>query len=301
MDKVLVMLSTYNGVLYLEEQLASILAQKGVEVFLRVRDDGSTDQTVEILQEWARRNPNIVWSAGKNKGWAASFMDLVYESGEYDYYAFADQDDIWLPDKLSHAVAQLKKMPEGPQLYFSNIRLWKNGRDIGMWKSPSLRFDKYTSMVQCVATGNTMVFNSELCTLLCEERRPSAVLAHDYWVFQVAVLLGNVVYDSGSCILYRQHGKNEVGADRNIQWNIKRKWGDVKKMLGDHRRENQAKELLECYSDRMSPETVRIVEGLAFYRKSIGRRLQLLFSTKYCMDTFLRTALLKVRVIGGHV
>ena len=99
MEKIQVLMSTYNGEKYLKEQIESILNQEKVEVNILIRDDGSCDKTLKIIKELSK-NPKISYYEGKNIGPAKSFMDLVNKSGDkFNYYAFADQDDIWMPNK----------------------------------------------------------------------------------------------------------------------------------------------------------------------------------------------------------
>ena len=104
MRNILVLMSTYNGEKYLKEQIDSILAQKNVEVTIQVRDDGSTDGTIRILEEYQKCG-KLNWYSSTNMGPAKSFLDLVYNAPlKYDYYAFCDQDDYWKEDKLYKAI-----------------------------------------------------------------------------------------------------------------------------------------------------------------------------------------------------
>lgn len=298
---VLVLLSTYNGENYLQEQVRSILAQDSdeVHVYILIRDDGSSDGTVSVLERL--KCNRLSWYRGDNLGWRESFIDLLYKSGEYDFYAFSDQDDVWLPGKLKRAVDCLASMPEGPCLYFSNLITWRNDRREGLAKKRELKVDKYRCMVQCLATGNTMVFNRELKEIICRNPHPQYLLSHDFWVLQVAALLGHVHYDPDSFILYRQHGDNQVGVQRSLRWDLKRKMYDVSIFLADHRRQKGAQELLRCYGPLMDKETEKIVRVVAGYRSHPCYRLRLLFSRKYVMDTFFRNVLLKMRVVAGRV
>ena len=108
MEKILVMMSTYNGEKYIREQIDSILHQKDVKVDIVVRDDGSKDNTQNILKNYSSKYKNIKWSQGDNVGPCKSFLELLYSSGEYEYYAFADQDDYWYPNKLKAATEKMK-------------------------------------------------------------------------------------------------------------------------------------------------------------------------------------------------
>ena len=118
--KVAVLLSTYNGEKYVGAQIHSILTQTYKNLVLVVRDDGSKDKTVKIVKEFMENNSNIKLVEGKNLGFIKSFFELLkYEDA--DYYAFADQDDIWLPNKISLAVESLNKLEDDvPNMAFSN-------------------------------------------------------------------------------------------------------------------------------------------------------------------------------------
>ena len=130
MYKVAVLLSTYNGSKYIKEQIDSILSQEGVNIDIYIRDDGSTDETVNIIYEY--KSNNIFLTEGKNIGVGNSFMELLYSVPEiYDYYAFADQDDIWSEKKTRIAIEVLQKNKK--HLYASNQELIdKSGKSLGL-------------------------------------------------------------------------------------------------------------------------------------------------------------------------
>ena len=125
--KVTILMSTYNGEDFLEEQLQSLLSQQDVETHILVRDDGSTDRTRDILDHWQDAG-KLTWYGGDNLGWAMSFMHLlIHAQPDADYYAFCDQDDIWLPDKLSRAVSMIEQQEQECVLYCSNVTYYRNG------------------------------------------------------------------------------------------------------------------------------------------------------------------------------
>ena len=132
MISVAVIMSTYNGEKYLGEQIDSILNQKDLEVTLFVRDDGSSDGTKNILEKYARDNGKIHINFGVNAGVGNSFMNALYSVPDtFDYYAFADQDDIWLENKLFQAVKALQE--SGKMLYASNQENTdKDGNSLGL-------------------------------------------------------------------------------------------------------------------------------------------------------------------------
>ena len=120
--RVAVLMSTYNGEKYLKQQIDSILNQRGdFQLDLLIRDDGSNDNTISILEEYTQTN-KIHYYIGNNLGPAYSFLDLLINSHNYDFYAFADQDDYWMPNKISVAISNLSNI-KGPALYFANAEL----------------------------------------------------------------------------------------------------------------------------------------------------------------------------------
>ena len=100
--RIAILMSTYNGASYLKEQIDS-LEKQDVPVDIFIRDDGSTDKTIDILKKYQSK-PNVHIEYGINLGYKKSFMTLLMKVNDYDYYAFCDQDDIWLPNKISCAV-----------------------------------------------------------------------------------------------------------------------------------------------------------------------------------------------------
>ena len=111
MKKIIVVISTYNGAKHIERQLNSIFEQTGVDVQVLVRDDCSRDNTVEVVQKYAQTHPQnkIEIIKGNNVGFAKSFWLGLSMCGNADYYAFADQDDVWKKDKVQKVSRQLEK------------------------------------------------------------------------------------------------------------------------------------------------------------------------------------------------
>lgn len=227
MNKVCVLMSTYNGEKYLVEQIESILIQKDVEVTLVVRDDGSSDSTISILNEYQKRGKLSLIRDGSNLGPACSFMKLLYEAEDFDYYAFADQDDIWRKEKLIVAISMIKANEDRPALYCSNQWILEEGRIKG------LRFAyREHGIVQAICgnvfSGCTMVFNKKLFDILKQvNNRPSVDVLksrmHDTWVIAVAECTGIVVYDENSYIEYRIHANNTVGLKKGKIERLKQK------------------------------------------------------------------------------
>lgn len=296
--KVCILISTYNGEKYLEEQLNSLIKQENVDIDILVRDDGSTDGTTNILNKW-QNNGYLKWYSGKNKGYALSFMDLVQNSGEYDFYAFCDQDDIWLPNKLISAINSLNKLNSHVKLYCSNLYYYKNGENLGLIKKPTLKYNIYTCLIQNIATGCTTIFNKELKNIMTR-CTPSYLIAHDFWAYQIAMTFGEVYYDRNSYIYYRQHDNNQIGAKISLQevWKtrINSFFSKKKNVIS-----TQAKELLHCYSNELSIDKHNIISLVANYDDNIWTKIKLIFNIRYTMGNAIGNILLRLKIIFGKL
>ena len=218
MHKVAVLISTYNGEKFFEEQLDSILKQEAVDVDVYIRDDGSEEKFINVLKKINNDKVHIAYR--ENVGVGNSFMQLIYVVPEmYDFYALADQDDIWYKRKLIEAIECIKN--NRCSLYGSNQQLVDLNGNIG-----SKRYDEetivYTNSIgilqKNMIAGCTMVFPKTFLKVLREEQnRPSCELLkvriHDVWIAMVASLYDGIFYDCRSFMLYRQHGSNLVGAN----------------------------------------------------------------------------------------
>ena len=301
MERLLILLSTYNGAQFIEEQINSILLQRDVEWSLLIRDDGSSDNTVDILKKFQKNAPEkIQIIEGANVGWKRSFMILAeYASKEYpsvQLFAFADQDDIWLPDKLSSAIKQLNTLSEGPRLYASNLNYYKDGIDLGVIRHSKPVPTWQNCLIRNYATGCTIVFNRELLSLLIKEY-DTIDIPHDYWAYMIAVLCGNVVIDDHSYILYRQHSNNQVGAKSGMLEIWKRRLKSFLSTSDNNSKEQYARDLLRIHGDSMSPEVKRTVLKVASYRNSIFTTFALLIDNKYTYNKKSNDFWMKLRII----
>lgn len=119
-DNIIVMMSTYNGEKYIKEQIESIFSQKGVNIKLIVRDDGSNDLTRNIVEGFEDERIELI--SGENLGWKESFNELVRYAGTCEFYAFSDQDDVWIPEKLKTGIAFIKGQTI-PCLYYCDAMI----------------------------------------------------------------------------------------------------------------------------------------------------------------------------------
>ncbi len=201
---------------YLRELLDSVWAQDYPDVTLSVRDDGSTDGTLALVERSLSDRANVTITAGANLGAGNSFLTLLRTaSPSASYAAFCDQDDVWLPGKLSVAVSALEPF-DGPTLYCSAVNLV--GEDLTYIrvhrrcvKRPSFE----NALVENIATGCTIVLNRPAIDLLAS-RVPKDFLMHDAWSYLVVAGCGYVVYDPRPQVLYRLHRSNTIGVGQTF-------------------------------------------------------------------------------------
>lgn len=205
---VAVALSSYCGERYLSEQIDSVLNQNlssDVSLTLYIRDDGSTDGTVSLLDTY-NSNPNIQIIKGHNLGVVGSFFDCMKAIPEtYDYIALCDQDDIWMPDKLSRALACFRTTDiHTPQLYCSEYFLCDENMENPVRSKLNSRGIYFELMLfDNPASGNTMLLNRALVNLVLRAD-PAKVYCHDWWIALVASALGEVFFDSNPSLYYRR-------------------------------------------------------------------------------------------------
>lgn len=210
-----ILMCTFNGESYIDEQLSSITKQDFKNWHLWISDDKSSDNTLNIIKSHlGYLSGDITVLSGPARGFSENFKSLIhYSPVSSHYYAFADQDDIWLSDKLTRAVKWLDEIPENtPAMYCSRTELIdEEGKVIGYspdyTKPPALR----NALLQNIASGNTMVFNDCALKLLRQATSGSFVI-HD-WALYLAVTAcgGRVYFDHQPSVRYRQHRDNLIG------------------------------------------------------------------------------------------
>lgn len=308
MEKVVVLMSTYNGEKYLDCQIRSIMSQTGVETLLLVRDDGSRDATIDMLRQYAAEySSRIEVIKGENVGYAESFSILVEEAlrryPDVKYFAFADQDDYWRSEKLHRGVSHIMQTegecgPECPISYASNTLLVdENLVPIRMaWRPERVEVSKGRALVQNYATGCTMVFNRAAARLYADTR-PAQLGIHDFYMYQMCVYLGRFIWDAESRIDYRQHGNNQLGRPSLMGRMRNRIFG--RKYL-DHVLQRQAEGLLQAIGSRMADDDRKVVERFCNYNKGLNR-LRLIFDRSISYDTLERDFFYRLKVLLGTV
>lgn len=302
MEKVNVMLSTYNGEKFLKEQIGSILNQKKVIVNLYIRDDGSSDSTKEILSSIEQQNINIVY--GKNIGWKRSFLNLLFNVpiNKNEFYAFADQDDVWKEDKLYSAIKKIREEKK-PTLYHSNMTMVNEKLEFirNRYRSdfyPSIKMPQ--AFFDGVGTGSTMVFNTRFLNIV-RQYKPNEEIAHDAYLMALANLFGKVIYDKESHILYRRFEDNATGYGKNSKIGKPsmidryRRYKKLPKMSYSIR----AKEIISGYSKLLDNRELSFLTKLSNYKESILTRVLLLVSPSVKASSFKKSLIIKYRILTG--
>jgi len=305
--RVHVLLATYNGERHLEQQWTSLEAQQGVEVVVHVGDDGSQDGTVQVLRRLAAAHAGAVvdvrWlDEPPRRSATRSFMMLLQSALEGDpraaWFAFCDQDDVWLPGKLQAALAAIGDTPpERPALYGGRtLSVDEEGRPGGLSplfrKPPCFR----NAIVQSIMGGNTMLMNRAAATALAGSAA-TAFTAHDWFSYQLITGLGGVVhYDPTPYVHYRQHADNVVGS--NLGWGAR--WRRLKRMInGDFRQWNDLHvSALLSRSAQMRPENREVLAAFDRARRSPSPLARLVWLRR--SGVFRQTPLQQVTLwVGG--
>lgn len=280
-------MSTYNGETYLKEQIDSILEQSGVKVELFIRDDGSKDGTTRIIEEYELLHKNVHWinqDCVCNLGVKESFLNTLryaYEKcPEIEYFSFADQDDVWLSQKLQAGIAKISgsKNYKGA-LYYSN----KIVVDEKLHEIEKEYINYYGDMLEILwkslASGCTFVFNRRLADYVLKCNTDLNCL-HDVWVYKLAKCIGSdVVFDTDRYMFYRQHSNNVCGENHLVDFSITHFWDTFKRRLKprEHVVQKTIAEIYRLAGNDICEEAEGLDKIILNYNKSLKYKLKLLF------------------------
>jgi len=275
MKPILILMATYNGGTFIDEQLASLRAQSYADWRLWIRDDGSTDGTVETIRRCAMQDERVrlIEPDGIRKGACGSFSSLLERfAPEADYLMFSDQDDVWLPNKIEITLTRMQEMEacfgiETPLLVHADLLVTDHKLNIiapSLWRYQGLNPDvKRLSrlMVQNNVTGCTIMVNRALAVLASPV--PSQAIMHDWWLAVVAAEFGKIGHVSQPTMLYRQHGANDTGAKNySIDYMARKALAGLSEMKTSLlRTQCQACAFLERYASRLVPEQLLLVKA----------------------------------------
>ncbi|MEA9393422.1 glycosyltransferase family 2 protein [Acerihabitans sp. TG2] len=276
---VAILLASRNGATYLKPQLDSFCQQTYRPWQLWVSDDGSTDSTVAQVGAFiARPDVDGHLLSGPQTGLCDNFMSLVGNAAiQADYYAFADQDDVWVNDKLSRAIHWLEQSDHNlPALYCSRTQLIDAANKPMGYSPLYLREPSFgNALLQNIASGNTMVFNQRARQLLLKIEHVKPVI-HDWTLYQLVTGCGGrVKYDPKPTVLYRQHGGNVIGNSMELLHRLRNfryahggrtaHWNDLNRAV------------LACVSDDLTPSATLSLAAFSAIRASgLFKRLKLM-------------------------
>lgn len=283
-DLIAILLATFNGEKYLSEQLDSIFSQTYSNWIIYTHDDGSTDNTLNIINEYIKKYPNkIKYVEGPPTGGAKNnFMYLMSKVKE-EYIMFCDQDDVWLDNKIELTIKKMKEVESTkdiPTLIFSDLTVVDKDLNIisnSLEKYQSLNYKKvdYASLlIQNQITGNTVMINKALLNkALVNDTKD--IIMHDWWCALVASRFGNIVYIDRQLVLYRQHSNNDEGAKKiNNSSYIIKEMKNINRSLEKTRKQAkyfclnykmQDKDLSALYS---KSDNLNKLNRLLFYKKN---------------------------------
>ena len=278
--KLIVLMSTYNGERFLKEQLESLLKQSLRPDRILIRDDGSKDGTLTILEEYSEKYPFISWYKGENKGPAGSFYDLICHCEKAEYYALCDQDDVWFEDKLMTAVNTLEKEDSNMSLLYCSRYTLTDG-DLHPLNSDVSHLYDFTdfahSLLYHTAPGCTFVYNQAAREKIMKyDMEKEYCLIHDSIIHKVVAMFGKVILDKSSHMFYRQHGDNQIGMDAN---KLRVFMGRVDRFLhGKIRnyRSRTAASLLKVYGDELPKDKKSLLKIVAEYITNMQYKKELL-------------------------
>ncbi|MBV7420829.1 glycosyltransferase [Comamonas sp. CMM03] len=275
MKKVAILLAAYNGERYIAEQLDSILAQTCVSVHIFISVDKSSDQTLNILNNLNSENVTILPYGNRYGNAARNFYRLIQDVdfSDYDFIGFSDQDDRWKSDKLSRGIDLIEKTDS--DAYSSNVTaFWENGRSKEIIKSqPQKKWDHF---FEAAGPGCTYLFRTENFTQFKEfykknQQEISAITHHDWLIYAWYRASGFTwLIDENSSMFYRQHGSNELGANKGI----KQKFNRIKRIKNKNFRAEVLK-ISKLIHRQKLPTPPGIVESgggnVAFFLKNFNQ------------------------------
>ena len=286
-------MSTYNGEKFLKGQIDSILNQKDVQCDILIRDDGSKDATTDLIREAMKQYPQrLKLLEGDNEGYKRSFMNLVYKaSSDYDYYAFADQDDIWLSNKVKMGIRSLTESSHTPSLYYAmmtevdeNLNKLSNQQEFK--PTPNYKEIIFQNFVQ----GSTIIFNKALLKLVKSYKIKEEV-PHDIILPILAKYCGQIIGDRNSYILYRKHASAVTVKMKN---NYAKEL--LKEAFSDYKLTNYANILLAGYKDYIKDKYIPYLKVVKNYRK-LSNKIALVNDSNVRKFSLKGTVMLKLAII----
>lgn len=283
-----ILLATYNGEKFISEQLDSIVHQTYKDWNLIIQDDGSTDDTVEILKTYQEKHPkkiNIFVNKKNTGSCVKNFLSLAKKSQSH-YIMFCDQDDVWIPNKIELTLNEMLKLEKQsiienePILIHTDLTVVDEKLNLlsdSLFKYQKMNFkkDKLNNiLVQNIVTGCTIMCNKNLIELFNLINNSDGIIMYDWYLGLLASAFGKIGFVNKSTILYRQHQGNQVGAKKNesLIFLISKllSFSNFSKLMDDTY--FQAEHFLKNYRNILNDNEIEIIQ--AYVNMKDGGRVQ---------------------------
>lgn len=289
-----ILLATYNGELYLNDQLESIKVQTNQDFIILSRDDMSLDSTIDILKFHGIKQIESKKNLGAKQSFA-ELLDYAVENTESKYFMFCDQDDVWNHDKIEKTYMKMRMLEEQygkntPLLVHSNLTVVDKFLNV-----LALSFLKYQHidpskdslnrlLLHNIVTGCTMMINRALAEKV--KSMPKEAIMHDWWIAMVASAFGKIAYIDEPLMLYRQHGSNDTGAKKyGFGYVLKKLF--QKPSLEKYIKQSQA--FLHLYHDELNPKDLHMLQAFSqFGTMNKYQKVRVLFKYNIWKNGFLR-------------
>lgn len=302
--RVEILLSTFNPCWFLDDLVQSLQEQDYPSVRVTIRDDGSTDAASSDLVRSYAGLPGFKVTFETHVGVVTSFLTMLSRvADDVDYVAFCDQDDVWMPDKVSRAVTTLERTvsKDVPGLYCSRYAITDEKLSVRAYSIVPRRGPSFSNaLVQNIAAGFTIVLNRAARRRIAHEL-PRAALMHDWWCYLVVSALGRVVYDPFCSVLYRQHSANLVGE----RIGVSRQWAErITRFLRRGRLQpltEQACELMRIFGQDLASGEREILHRFIFARRTVPQRLIYSLTGPVHRQSFLDDLVLRALIAINRV
>lgn len=275
-----ILISTYNGSKYIEEQLESIFSQTYQKFHVYIRDDGSTDKTVEMIQDYIQSHDisgYITLSVGSNIGFCKSFFELLRMAQEGDYWAFCDQDDYWYQDKLQLAVEWMENQgnTQIPLLYHSGFELGNSDLSVKAAYHPGpFDYQFYNSITSNLFFGFSVMINRGLYERLILAE-PDNIKYHDWFAAMITAAFGKYHLSSKVTAVHRQHERNS-----SPLFFVRKIPHGIRLLKGDTFYTNQAREFMRLFGDSLEANDRKLLSWFLNERYSFITALKKTFYPK---------------------
>jgi glycosyltransferase involved in cell wall biosynthesis len=302
--KIDVLIAVYNGEKYVRQQIESILGQSYKNIHLWIRDNHSEDNSVNIIEDIRRQHPQQITliTSSQNVGAIGNFAHLAQQA-QADYIMFSDADDVWLPEKIAKTMHRMQQMEAThsnrmPLLVHTDLTVVKENLDVihpSFWiyafLKPKLPHNLPRQLIQNQITGCTVMVNRALLDIA--KPIPNDICMHDWWLGICTAAFGKCDALDEATMLYRQHGKNQVGAKKYSLFSMLKLLPDrIERKKSLHNQKMtfiQARTFIERYRNRLTMEQINILEAfLELNSASYWKRAKLVSKFGFFRVGFLR-------------